>query len=49
MCQPNMRQCDSLAGLSWASRSMAPGFTLAGLSWRPGQWPLGFTESTRRS
>ena len=24
--------CDSLAGLSWACRSIAPGFSLAGLS-----------------
>ena len=36
--------CDSLAGPSWASRSMAPGFPLLDLPGRPGQWPLGFTK-----
>ena len=34
--------CDSLAGLSWASRSTALGFSLAGLSWASGSMALGF-------
>ena len=45
--------CDSLAGLSWASRSTALGFSLAGLSWASRSMAPGFHREhnlgTRRS
>ena len=55
-----LQLCDSLAGLSWASRSTALGFSLAGLSWASGSngpwvslraqfWPHGVQQEKKKS